>query len=74
VKISYSEIKDPAFPSALVPDVLQRVEFMMKDSKRFASTGGWGYARFPYDAATDTYKAYGKEPSFADECYHVIPL
>ena len=74
VKISYSEIKDPAFPSALVPDVLQRVEFMMKDSKRFASTGGWGYARFPYEAATDTYKAYGKEPSFADECYQCHAL
>jgi hypothetical protein len=74
VKIAYSEIKDPAFPGALVPDVLQRVEYMVKDSKRFAATGGWGYARFPYDAPTDTYKVYGKDASFAEECHQCHTL
>jgi hypothetical protein len=29
---------------------------MMKDSKRFADGGGWGYAAFEYDAATDTFR------------------
>ena len=28
---------------------------MVKDSKRFAD-GGWGYAVFDYDAASDTFK------------------
>ena len=25
---------------------------MVKDSKRFADSGGWGYAEFEYDAAS----------------------
>jgi hypothetical protein len=29
---------------------------MVKDSKRFADSGGWGYAAFEYDAQTDTFK------------------
>ena len=28
---------------------------MVKDSKRFAESGGWGYAVFDYDAASDTF-------------------
>ena len=31
------------------------VDFMVKDSKRFADSGGWGYAVFKYDAASDTF-------------------
>ena len=69
VKIAYSERKNPDFPAALEPDILQRVEFMMKDSKRFKDTGGWGYARFLYDVKTDTFKPYGKDPAFEQECH-----
>jgi hypothetical protein len=69
VKIGYSERKSSAFPAAIEPDVLQRLEYMVKDSKRFSETGGWGYARFVYDAKTDTFKAYGKEPTFDRECH-----
>jgi len=32
------------------------VDFMVKNSKRFADSGGWGYAVFDYDAASDTFK------------------
>jgi hypothetical protein len=28
---------------------------MVKDSKRFADSGGWGWGVFDYDAATDTF-------------------
>jgi hypothetical protein len=35
---------------------------MVKDSKRFADSGGWGYGLFEYDAATDTF-APGDETS-----------
>jgi hypothetical protein len=28
---------------------------MVKDAKRFADSGGWGYAVFKYDAAAGTY-------------------
>jgi hypothetical protein len=30
----------------MVPDILKSVLFIEKDSKRFATTGGWGYASF----------------------------
>ena len=69
VKIAYSEKPHAAFPQALVPDVLQRIEFMVKDSRRFKETGGWGFARFIYEAKTDTFKPYGDGPSFVQECF-----
>ena len=69
VKIGWSERKNAAFSVALEPDVLQRVEFIMKDSKRFPETSGWGYARFVYDAKTDTFTPYGKDVQFGQECY-----
>jgi hypothetical protein len=39
-----------------VPDSLHDVDFMVKDSKRFADGGGWGYAEFEYDAASETFR------------------
>jgi len=39
-----------------VPDTLEDVEFMAKDSKRFADSGGWGWGVFEYDAATNTFR------------------
>jgi hypothetical protein len=35
---------------------MANVDFMVKDSKRFADSGGWGYAVFDYDAATGAFK------------------
>ena len=29
---------------------------MVKDSKRFADSGGWGWGAFEYDAASDTFR------------------
>jgi hypothetical protein len=40
----------------MVPGTQHDVDFMVKDSKRFADSGGWGYAEFEYDAASDTYR------------------
>ena len=39
-----------------VPDTLQDVFFIEKDSKRFPDTKGWAYAVFDYDPASDTFK------------------
>ena len=36
---------------------LKNVDFMVKDSKRFADSGGWGYAVFEYDPATGSLPA-----------------
>jgi hypothetical protein len=44
------------FPSATVPGTQHDVDFMVKDSRRFADSGGWGYAVFEYDVASDTFK------------------
>jgi Cytochrome P460 len=44
------------FPDATVPGTLINIDFMVKDSKRFADSGGWGYAVFDYDAASDSFK------------------
>jgi hypothetical protein len=35
-----------------VPGDLEQVEFIVKDSKRFADTHGWGYGMFVYDTAS----------------------
>src|SRR5271166_4998457 len=40
----------------LVPGSLHDVDFMQKDSKRFADSGGWGYAEFEYDSASDAFR------------------
>jgi hypothetical protein len=38
-----------------VPGILHDVDFMVKDSKRFPDSGGWGWAAFNYDAGSDTF-------------------
>jgi hypothetical protein len=55
-KIHWVPKKSDAPGNPTVPDKLLNIDFMVKDSKRFADSGGWGYAVFDYDAATDTFK------------------
>jgi Cytochrome P460 len=40
----------------VVPDTLHDIDFMVKDSKRFADSGGWGYGAFEYDLASNTFR------------------
>jgi len=54
-KVHYSPKKLETFPTATVPGTLHDIDFMVKDSKRFADSGGWGYAVFDYDAKTDRF-------------------
>ena len=54
-KIHWKPQKNQYFPDTTVPGVLHDVDFMVKDSKRFADSGGWGWAAFEYDAASDTF-------------------
>jgi hypothetical protein len=68
VKVGYAAVKSQSFEAALVPGVLKRVEFIIKDSKRFRATNGWGYARFVYDPAKGLFTPYGKDASFGQEC------
>jgi hypothetical protein len=55
-KIHWNPKKMETFPAATVPGTQHDVDFMVKDSKKFADSGGWGYAVFEYDAASDTFK------------------
>jgi Cytochrome P460 len=56
-KIHWIPKKNESAPGTpLVPDKQHDVDFMVKDSKRFADSGGWGYAEFEYDPATDTFR------------------
>ncbi len=52
-KIEWSKESNPVSPYAVnVPGTLKSLAFMMKDAKRFAASGGWGYAKFTYDPAS----------------------
>jgi Cytochrome P460 len=39
-----------------VPGTQHDAGFMVKDSKRFADSEGWGWGEFQYDAASDTFR------------------
>ena len=51
-KIHWNPKKLETFPAATVPGTQHDVDFMVKDSKRFADSGGWGWGAFEYDAAS----------------------
>ena len=56
-KIHWIPKKQEAYPGQpMVPATQHDVDFMVKDSKRFADSGGWGWAAFEYDAASDTFR------------------
>jgi hypothetical protein len=54
-KIHWNPKEMETFPAATVPGTQHDVDFMVKDSKRFADSGGWGWAVFEYDPASDTF-------------------
>jgi len=54
-KVHWMPTKLNTFPAATVPGPQHDMDFMVKDSHRFGDSGGWGYAAFEYDAATDTF-------------------
>jgi hypothetical protein len=56
-KIHWVEKKKEAYPAQpLVAGAFHDVDLMVKDSKRFADSGGWGYGAFEYEAASDSFR------------------
>jgi hypothetical protein len=56
-KIHWVTIKNTLAPGPpLVPNTLHDIDFMVKDSQRFATSAGWGYAVFEYDNPTATFR------------------
>jgi len=54
-KIHWNQKKNEAFPNTTIPASLHDVDFMVKDSKRFGDSGGWGWGAFMYNASSDTF-------------------
>lgn len=63
-KLVWKDATHPNWPTATVPGAFVHAEFMIKDAKKYAATGGWGYARW---LGTEQ-KPFGKDAAFAQEC------
>jgi mono/diheme cytochrome c family protein len=56
VKVHWNAKVDAGQPGApTVPGTQHDVDLMLKDSNRFADSGGWGYGAFEYDAVSHTF-------------------
>lgn len=53
VKLAWKRVRSPEFESATVPGAATTVQVMVKDSRKYASTGGWGFGRFIDGLAVD---------------------
>ena len=72
-KIHWKPKKSAEAPAPTsVPDSLHDVDFMEKDSKKFSDTGGWGYAQFNYDAASDTFTPLGDGAKCGAACHTIV--
>lgn len=64
-KLVWKQTAHGKFPTANVPGELVHSEFMMKDSRKFGATGGWGFARWLGEKSIP----YGQDANFAQECF-----
>jgi Cytochrome P460 len=46
VKLAWKRVPSSEIKGAFVPGAATTVQIMVKDSKRYADTGGWGFGRF----------------------------
>jgi hypothetical protein len=46
VKLAWKQVPSAEFNGAFVPGHTTTVQVMVKDSKKYRSTGGWGFGRF----------------------------
>jgi Cytochrome P460 len=63
-----AEAPDPT----TVPDTLHDIDFMVKDSKRFSNTGGWGFAQFNHDTASDIFTPEGSGSNCGYSCHTIV--
>ena len=72
-KIHWLIKKSPDAPSpTTVPDILHDIDFMARDSAKFAATGNWGYAQFNYDAPSDSFKPLGTGAACGYACHTLV--
>lgn len=46
VKLAWKRVQSAEFEPASIPGAATTVQVMVKDSKKYAATGGWGFGRF----------------------------
>ena len=46
VKLAWKRDPSSEFDGAFVPGTATTVQVMVKDSRKYAATGGWGFGRF----------------------------
>jgi hypothetical protein len=46
VKLAWKHVQSKEFAPAFVPGAATTVQVMVKDSKKYAASGGWGFGRF----------------------------
>ena len=69
-KIEWTSKKNAESPYfVMVPDTLKSLSFMEKNSKRFKDSGGWGWAQFQNDAASDTLTPFGTDAACGYACH-----
>jgi hypothetical protein len=72
-KIHWNAKKSAEAPAATtVPDTLHDIDFMAKDARRFASSGGWGYAQFNYDAPSGEFAPEGTGADCGYACHTIV--
>ena len=71
-KLQWTQKKSTEAPFPVdVPAAFSQAFVMEKDSKRFPKTGGWGYAVFNYEAASDKFTPDPKSLSDCGQVCHV---
>ena len=69
-KLQWKPKKSAEAPfSVNVPDTFTQAFFIEKDSKRFPDSGGWGYALFNYNAASETFTPEGSGNNCGHACH-----
>ena len=72
-KIHWKPKKSADAPApTTVPDILHDVDFIERDSKRFSDSGGWGYAQFNHDAASDSFTPEGSGSNCGYTCHTIV--
>ena len=70
-KIEWSQARNPASPYGVtVPGEQTEVGVMVKDSRRFKDTNGWGYATFQFDEESNRYKPATNDPTVMKQLCH----
>lgn len=64
-KLVWKDATHKKWAKATIPGKFVHAEFMVKDAKKYAKTGGWGFARW---VGTEQ-KPYGKNADFVQKCF-----